>query len=193
MRAEKAALREYARELCLKAGKEYIRSCDERLTKRLLELPEYLSAKTVFCYWGMGFEPDTSRIIENALDAGKTVALPVVYGAGVMRAHIITDISQLNPGTFGIPAPSENMPVLEPENIDLAVVPAVAFDRENFRLGRGGGYYDRYLSRTRAFTVGLTCQRLLLEKVPREEYDIPVNCIITEEITARLRLEPRRD
>ena len=67
-----------------------------------------------------------------------------------------------------------------PEKIDLVLVPALAFDKECYRLGHGGGYYDRYLPRTRAFTVGLAREKMLFDRVPREAHDVPVMLVITE-------------
>ena len=84
-------------------------------------------------------------------------------------------------GAFGIPEPRRDTPVLPPQAFDLAVVPAVAFDRAGFRIGRGGGYYDRYLAQMRGVKIGLCYTQFLLPSLPRELHDERVDLILTEE------------
>ena len=161
-------------------GDEYLRACDGDLARLFFTLREYVGARTVFCYWGVGTEPDTSVIIRRSLLDGKRVALPRVIGAGLMEARLIEDLSQLVNGTFGILEPSQYAEKLQPEDIDIAVVPGVAFSADGRRLGRGGGYYDRFLTKVKGLTVALCQERLLTDELPVEEYDIKVRCIITE-------------
>ena len=79
-----------------------------------------------------------------------------------------------------IPEPDAEAPRLEPEDGELILVPALAFDLKGFRLGQGGGYYDRFLSAHALFSVGLARDALLLEEVPREDHDCGVSCLVTE-------------
>ena len=75
---------------------------------------------------------------------------------------------------------------MEPEKGDLLIVPALCFDRQGYRLGQGGGYYDRYLEKyDGVFTAGLCRAALLMDAVPREEHDRRVDCVVTEENAAR--------
>jgi 5-formyltetrahydrofolate cyclo-ligase len=165
---------------------DYIQSSNRGIYRNIVSLPEFLEASTIFAYCSMDREPDTAGIIRKAFDLGKQVLLPACLGGGVMEARMIRSLSELGPGRFGIPEPSAVVGV-PPDQVDLILVPAVTFDREGFRLGRGGGYYDRYLSGTKAYTVGLAREKLLFDVLPREEHDIPVNCIVTETAIARLR------
>lgn len=181
---EKRAARKRARE-AVSRERAYIRACDGELTRRFLALPEYASARTVFLYFGTSDEPDTSQILEDALRSGKRVALPRTLRGGVMEARAVRDPAELVPGVFGIPEPAENAALLSPEEFDLVLVPALAYDREGYRLGHGGGYYDRYLARTGAVPVGLAWEKLLWERVPRDARDLPVSVLITEKKTAR--------
>ena len=174
-----------------KVGETYLRACDKPLAERLCALPEYRAARTVLLFVGVGTEPDTLPIIEQALVEGKTVALPRVLGHGIMRAHKIGSLSELVPGAFGIQEPAEESPVIPPSDIDLILVPGLAFARDGHRLGHGGGYYDRYLAACSAFTVGLAREKLLLAAVPAEPHDIPVRCLITEENETRPLPGPR--
>ena len=146
----------------------------------LSRLPELLNAKTVFLYCSAGHEVDTRRIIAFLLERGQTVALPVSLPDGEMY------FAQYLPGElregrfFGILEPGENAKRLEPEEGGLIVVPALCFDRGGYRMGQGGGYYDRYLSARKLFSVGIGRDCLLCDRVVREEHDAPVDCLVTE-------------
>ena len=172
-------------------GETYLRSCDRPIAERFFSLPEYRAARTVMLYVGVGPEPNTRPLIERALLDGKTVALPRVYGHGIMRAHKIGSLLELVPGALGILEPTENSPVIPPNHIDLIVVPGLAFSRDGRRLGHGGGYYDRFLAACPAFIVGLCRERLLMDDLPVEAHDIPVRCLITEENETRPLAGPR--
>lgn len=180
MNADKKKARIFVRGLELAAGEEYLRTCDKALTGRFLSMPEYASAMTVMCYFGTFPEPDTSEIMKAVLRDGKKLALPRTLGGGVMEARCVRSLSGLSAGAYGIPEPEESAELVPPESIDIVLVPALTFDRNGYRLGHGGGYYDRYLLKTPAFTVGLAREKILLERVPREEHDVPVMCLITE-------------
>ena len=102
-----------------------------------------------------------------------------------MQARIVTDLSELQPAILNIPAPPDTAPVIEPENLDLVIVPALTYDNEGYRLGYGGGYYDRYLCGLTAFTAGLARQKLFIKELPVEQHDIAVKCVITESLVLR--------
>jgi len=97
-----------------------------------------------------------------------------------MHAHVLTSMNDLQEGLLGIPTPSKESPIIAPQDIDLVVVPCLACDTSGYRIGYGGGYYDRYLASARqATSVALCRESLLLEQVPREAHDIPVDIVIT--------------
>lgn len=154
---------------------------DRRIAGRLLSSPCWAAAGTVFCYVGTGWEIGTAEILNAAFAAGRRVAVPLCLPGGVMEAHEIRTLDALAPGAFGIPEPRRDTPVLPPQAFDLAVVPAVAFDRAGFRIGRGGGYYDRYLAQMRGVKIGLCYTQFLLPSLPRELHDERVDLILTEE------------
>ena len=160
-------------------SEEYIASSNEGIYENFISLPEFESAKNIFAYISEKREPDTVRIIEKALELKKTVALPVSYDGGVMVPKVIKSLDELEIGKFGIPAPKESAPVLNDEDIDLIIVPAVTFDKNGYRLGRGGGYYDRFLEKSDAFSVGLGREELICD-VPLESHDMSVKCLVTE-------------
>ena len=177
----KKQLRNSVREEIAALPEDYIKSSNDGIFKRLLSLDEYMNAKSILLYHSIDREPDTIAIANAALEAGKTVAFPYCYSGGKMEARIIDNLNQLTPAILGIPAPPDNAPVIAPDDLDLIIVPALLFDTSGYRLGYGGGYYDRYLSELSAFTVGITRHRLLRSDVPTEPHDVAVNCLITEE------------
>ena len=181
MANEKKKLRASISELTGELSEEYFRKSDAGILDNLLRMPEYRNARTIFVYWSMDREVDTHAIISEALASGKTVTLPVSYTGGVMVARAIESTEDLVPGKFGIPAPRDGLRDVERDEIDLMLVPAVAFDEEGRRLGRGGGYYDRYLNGYEGATVGLAREKLLCSAVPTEEHDMRVRFVVTEE------------
>lgn len=158
---------------------EYIAESDMGICENFLSLPEFKAARTVFAYISTGREPNTKSIIEKALEMGKTVALPISYSNGIMEPHIIYSLSELVPGKFGIPSPKSSAPLLSENDIDMVIVPAMTFSCNGARLGRGGGYYDRFLKDCAAFSAGLGRERLLKD-VPTEAHDIFVKCVVSE-------------
>jgi 5-formyltetrahydrofolate cyclo-ligase len=143
-------------------------------------MPEFVKARVVFSYYSLGREVDTVRLLQYALDAGKTVALPVCFKGGIMEARAITDLKELTRSDYGLLEPLNSERVVLPEELDFIVVPALAYDCDGYRLGWGGGYYDRYLTKTGAFRTGIGRHRLLREQLPREAHDVPVDCVVTE-------------
>lgn len=176
----KSEARSEAKKRCRDVGKAYLNASADKAARRFLSLPEFEAARTVFLYVGVFPEPDTAPVIEAALAAGKAVALPRVSGKGVMEARLIGSLSELSPGAWGIPEPPESAPVISPGDIDLVLVPGAAFSEDLCRLGRGGGYYDRYLALTPALRVAIARERLLTP-VPAEEHDLKMDMLVTED------------
>ena len=163
-------------------------SKNRRLSANILKLPEYINAEMVFTYVSVGREPDTRALIEDALKRGKRVCVPKCEKDGRMTARLIAALSDLaGVGAFGIPEPCEKSAVIRPEDIDFAVVPGMAFDPWGNRLGRGGGYYDRYLEGFGGITCGLCFDALTFAEIPADTHDVPVNIVVTESAVMRMR------
>ncbi len=158
---------------------------DEAVFQTVSALPEFQAARTVFAYFSVNGEVDTHRLIRAAAESGKRIALPVVLGDGEM--YFAAADSELITGAFyGIPEPGPDAGRVEPESGDMILVPALCFDRQGYRLGQGGGYYDRWLElHPELFSVGLCRERFLQERVPREAHDMRVRCVATEKEAAR--------
>ncbi len=178
---DKAALRRDIRARMKALAPEIRRESDEALLARFLALPAVERAHTILLYHGMGAELDTARLLPVLAAAGKQVLLPrCTEEPGIMDARRYDPAVPLVRHRFGMLEPGPDAPVVPPEEIDLILVPGLAFDRSGYRLGQGGGYYDRYLPRSRACTVALCRDCFLLSAVPREEHDRPVDLVVSE-------------
>lgn len=151
------------------------------MARRLLLHDAYQKAHTVFCFVSHGKEPDTHPLLEHILKDGKTLCVPLCNARGIMEARSIHSLSQLAPGAFGIPEPPMDAPLVLPSAIDLALIPCLAATRDGKRLGKGGGYYDRFLSNYKGAAFLLCPALLLQEHIPLEAHDLLLPDVITEE------------
>lgn len=184
---DKKALRKAVRQKMAELPGEAVSASDAAILAAVLALPEYKRAPVLFTYCSIGREVDTQALICRAAQDGKKVALPVVLKDGIMYYALVDQDDTLLAGRYkGIPEPGPEAVKIAPGPEDLFIVPALCFDRDGYRLGQGGGYYDRYLPGVPCLTVGLAREKLLMERVPREAHDRPVACLVTERKTTRL-------
>lgn len=163
---------------------EQIDSWSRDITKRVVSLPAFRHAQRILVYADYNHEVVTRYLIEEAWRRGKEVAVPKVVGKN-MIFYKLTDFSQLEPGYFGIPEPSEGEVVEWPQA--LMIMPGVAFDKKNHRVGYGGGFYDRYLEKHPEIQrVAVAFSFQILEEVPTEPTDICPQIIVTEKETCYL-------
>lgn len=160
-------------------SRQWDASRDAFLRERFMTLPEVYAAANVMAYVSTAREPDTMPLLQKLLSMGKCLLLPRVSGDGFMEARAVSDLAVLVRGAFGILEPDSTAPLIAPDKIEVVLVPGVAFDLERRRLGRGGGYYDRFLPETHAFTAALAAPVQLLPEVPAESHDVCVDCLIT--------------
>jgi len=151
---------------------------DKEISAQLFDAPFYASAKTVMTYLSYKSEPDTLGIVSRMLADGKTVCAPVCFGNGRMEAYAFEDAGVLMPSSLGILEPPKQRRI-SPAEIDLNIVPGCCFNGKGYRIGYGGGYYDRYLQNFRGVTCGLFYDCLKTEFLA-EKTDIPLHYIITE-------------
>lgn len=152
----------------------------EAMMARLLDTDAYKDAKTILAFYGVEPEPDTLPLIRQALEDGKTLCLPKTYGKGLMDARKVTSLEDMVMGRYNIPEPREDLDIIPREDIDLIIVPSVALDIRGYRLGHGAGYYDRYLAGYTGRTIAPGFEDRLLDRVPTDQYDLPVGSIVTE-------------
>ena len=177
---EKQQLRATIRRLSAQLPFRYREAADRAIARHLLALPEYRSAGAVFCFVSAGREIDTRPILDQTLADGKMLCVPLCVADGIMELRAIRDLKELFPGAYGILEPPADSPALSPDQIDLAVIPCVTCSREGRRLGRGGGYYDRFLAHYRGAAVLLCRERLLRQEIPFGVHDYPIPWVLTE-------------
>lgn len=133
-------------------------------------------------------EVETGLIADAVRGAGGAVYYPLIRPDGLMSFHRIASEDRLAPGLYDIPAPTDgSVELREHERLDLIVVPGLAFDLKGFRLGRGGGYYDRFLSGALVgIVVGLAFSWQIVPAVPVDPWDVPMGAVVTEKGVIRV-------
>jgi len=142
----------------------------------------YKNANTIFVFSGMANEINTLPLIDKAIFDKKKVALPLNFAKGIMNAYYITDRSNLEQDTFGIMSPNAKISELvDPEEIDLALVPLLGYNRHGYRIGYGAGYYDRYLPKLSAkcTKIGLAFCGQEVDDLKVTVNDYPLDMILT--------------
>jgi 5-formyltetrahydrofolate cyclo-ligase len=182
IQARKQALRRAMIERIRGLAPHLRREQEAGLAGRFASLPGFEAAATVLMF-ASAFPEEiaTPALLRLALDRGQRLLCPRVdRAARRLRLHRVVDPeADLARGALGIPEPRRHCPEVEPDRVDWALVPGLAFDVRGFRLGRGGGYYDRLLPALRAdaprWALALDCQ--WVETVPREPHDQPLDGI----------------
>ena len=147
------------------------------LARQLFDHPAYRNAKSIFGYLSYNQEVRTWPILERAIADGKRVAVPKVYG-DEMKFIYLEDLTQVEKGYSGIPEPIADGPVAQ-DKTALVLMPGLAFDPQGHRIGYGGGFYDKFLSREPEHpTLALCYEFQMVEKLETEQFDIPVDEVI---------------
>lgn len=176
--SEKQALRRQMRAVRDAIPSELRKTVSRRICAAAAELVR--PGETAFVYASIGSEVQTEALICALWTKGCRVGLPLITGEGRMEAASYAPGDALQRDRYGIPAPmhGETIPTAQ---IDVAFVPLLAFDGRGNRLGYGGGYYDRWLARTNARRIGLAYARQFVERISIDEWDWPLNVVLTEE------------
>lgn len=156
------------------------------IQKQLFSLDCFKNAGTVCTFISAFKEPDTVEIIKWLLQTDKKTAVPITDTAsGTLSLSYINGMEDLKKGAYNIPEPKTLLHA-DAEDMDIILVPGLAFDRSGGRMGFGKGYYDRLLSRTNAVKIGLCYDFQLCNKIPTEAHDVPMDLIVTEREIWRL-------
>ena len=159
------------------------RELDDKICACILNSVSYKYYDTVLLFSALPDEPDLSAVAVKALADGKRVAYPrCIPGSRDMKFHFITDLSQLIRGSYGISEPDEKYPVFDTDapSCSLCCVPAVLVDGQGYRVGYGGGYYDRFLSVYNGASAAVVYSDFIIQSVPHGKYDKKADMIITE-------------
>ena len=176
---QKPEIRKWIKGLKSARSAEWMKETSREICSRLMADGLWRAAGTVLLYHPLPGEVDTTLLLDNAMNMGKRVLLPKVVG-DELELRIYTPDS-LQRGAFGIMEPiGQLFPVESYHEIDLAIIPGVAFDRHGTRLGRGKGYYDRLLSLSpNAYKIGICFPFQMLEHLPSEPHDILMNEVVS--------------
>lgn len=174
---DKKALRREIRDRKRAMTEEEIANRSEKLGELFISTEAYRNAKSIYGYLPYNQEVRTVPILQKAIADGKRVAVPKVYG-DTMRFLWLEDLTQVAKSEMGIPEPIADEPIAD-DPTALVLMPGVAFTEKGDRIGYGGGYYDRFLAAEPAHpTVALCYEFQMVETLPTEEFDIPVDLVL---------------
>lgn len=169
-----------ARRIVISGEKRRVK--EARILERLSTLPEFLSARTVALYASFRGEVDTSLLAAQCRQMRKMTVFPRVdRAAKALVLYEVTDSTGLKEGFRGIPEPSASGRTVDIGDIDLVIVPGLAFDSLCSRLGYGLGFYDDLLSIARPFSVAICFEEQMCESIPYESHDVPMDVVVTDE------------
>ena len=179
---EKNELRQEMKQKLVDLQKKVYEEKSEKIAQNLFKEMSWVNAKTVGITVSNPPEVDTYQIIKKAWELGKRVVVPKCQpDKRQLGFRVIEQFSQLEKVFFGLYEPIESVTCeVDSALIDLLIVPGLAFSREGYRLGFGGGYYDRYLENYRGEKISLSFGIQIVPQLPVEEHDLPVAKIITE-------------
>lgn len=150
---------------------------DKLIRENLRGLDIYKKAKSVFVFISYKSEVDTRGIIEDILADGKKLLVPLVKGSEMIAVEV-RGIDDLEPNKMGILEPKSGDEVTD---VDLTITPGLAFDKNGFRLGYGGGYYDKFFAKVDTVRMGIGYSDQYVESLVHEDYDKPLEYLLTEE------------
>lgn len=166
-------------------SEDSIKSMSKLIESSLFSLDLYKNSSVIMTYVNFGNEVITENIIRHSLNLEKTIGVPITIPK--TRELIVSELrdfdKELEVGVYNILTPKkEYIREIKPSKIDLVLVPGIAFDRKGYRVGYGGGYYDRFLCKINenAITIALAFSMQLIDSVPKGYYDLPVDYILTE-------------
>ena len=187
IRPIKTELRQKYRSLRQSMPQEIKEQKDAAIATQVRRLWQYQRNNILLIYVSTSIEVDTFRIIRQALEDGKCVAVPrCVPDTRNMEFYYIDSTDELDPGMFGVLEPAANPERLYKESDGgLCIVPAFSYDWRGFRLGYGKGYYDRFLSKFEGNIVGICYSECVQRSLPHGRFDRPVELLVTESYLRR--------
>lgn len=185
IRKHKTEIREYYLEKRHALTDEFRRENNEKICRNMISSATFRYADIILMYYPKDDEIDLRPIAEAALSAGKKIAFPRCNPEDhSMIFHYVNSFDELMPGSYNIMEPSEDATAFslsetETSNV-ICIVPAVVFDKKGYRIGYGGGYYDRYLSGFRGTKVGMAYREFIVNSVPHGRFDLTVDVMMSE-------------
>ena len=185
IQAEKKRLRSEMMQMRRAMSAEDKTAADAAITALVMQQPEFNEAKQVFAYVSMPHEVGTRAILHGILNAGKTLGLPVCAPEShTLTFYRLDSLDELQSGMYRIPVPPTGADrCLSPDAETLVLVPMLAIDRAGYRLGAGGGYYDRFLAAygKTVKVLGICYAENCTAVLPHDQYDQRIICCVTEQ------------
>lgn len=150
---------------------------DNLIYQKVINNKDILSSKTLLIYISINSEVDTIKIINYFLNT-KNIAVPKIIDNNMYFCYI-TNLNDLTPGKYNIPEPTNENIVTDFDKA-ICIVPGICYDKENYRVGYGKGYYDRFLSKNKIKTIGLCYKECMIEKIDNDKYDYKIDEVITD-------------
>lgn len=179
---EKKSNREALRKILLdkrdNTSFDLMKIASKEIQKKINNIRQYREAKKIAAYYPIGSEVLTQDIIQEALSEGKKIHLPKIIGKEI-EFRQISNFNDLEIGSYGIMEPRQEC--LKSSSIDVILVPTVGISPVGVRLGYGHGFYDRFLAISKSVTIALTLEKQIIKNIPKEDHDIRIDWIVTED------------
>ncbi len=179
---DKNEIRRKLRDIRSGLSLEQVSLLSAKIQKRVIETDAFKNAKNVSCYSNIPkfCEVETDLLIDACLNSRKILSMPVIHEDGVSLIHRKVDSTDsLIQNKWGVREPVDGE-IMNPADMDLVIVPMVGADYQRNRMGYGKGFYDRFLSQTKAIKIGLCYECCMIDALPTEPHDIKMDMIITE-------------
>ena len=150
---------------------------DNLIYQKVINNKDILCSKTLLIYISINSEVDTIKIINYFLNT-KNIAVPKIIDNNIFFCYV-TNLNELTSGKYNIPEPTNENIVTDFDNA-ICIVPGICYDKENYRIGYGKGYYDRFLSKNKIKTIGLCYKECMIEKIDNDKYDYKIDEVITD-------------
>ena len=180
LKEEKLRVRRELKETAAAFSKSYVSEASRAVCEKVLQSGEFRGGFRNFRVPFVRNEISVDALLEEALRLGKIIAVPWIVSRTEMKAALLHSLDNLPLDRYGIRTAPEPVTLVGQETIDLILVPGAGFAVTGRRMGRGAGFYDRFLTHAGGFRLGITCDRLLREEIPLDEYDQPVEALVTE-------------
>ena len=162
-----------------------IKEAEQLIINNLMKLNQFMQSQNVFCYLSFRSEVPTKGIIAHCQQQGKNVYIPVcVNETKEMIISLYDHEVNLAASNYGVQEPTkETIKIADRDILDTAIVPGAVFDSRGYRIGYGAGYYDKFFAHTKKkiYKIALAFSFQIIDEVPTDDFDIPVDCIITEQ------------
>lgn len=158
----------------------YSKAAGDIVSRRISKLEQFERSDTVLMFYPVASEINLLALLDIALAHGKKVAFPRSLSGGILDFRYVRSLDDMTNVKHGIPEPSDTAEPVSAFSESVCITPALAFDKSGYRIGYGGGYYDRFLSEYEGYSIGVAYDTLILDTLPTVDTDLPVDIIITE-------------